>query len=66
MTLPRLRHHFFVGDVVRRADGIEGQVLETTALYALIRWSDELRTWIDQHDSAVEIIERGSQVTSAA
>lgn len=66
MTFPPLRHQFSVGDRVRRMDGIEGQVVEITALYALIHWSDEMRTWVEQHDADVEITERAGRVAPAA
>ena len=58
---PPLQRHFFrAGDRVVRRDGLEGQVVETTALYALVRCAGELRTWVEQHDPSVGIVERGA------
>jgi hypothetical protein len=59
---PLQRHYFRPGDRVIRRDGLEGQVVETTALYALVRWAGELRTWIEQHDPAVAILQRGDPI----
>jgi hypothetical protein len=59
---PLQRHYFRAGDRVIRRDGLEGQVVETTALYALVRWAGELRTWVEQHDPSVAILERGDSI----
>ncbi len=51
-------HFFCFGDIVRRADGEVGTVVEAWSLYASIQWDSGRREEVDQFDPEITIIER--------
>jgi hypothetical protein len=59
------RHFYLTDDRVRRLDGIEGQVLESMALWAVIRWEDGRVEEIDQLDPGVYVVDRASATAAA-
>jgi hypothetical protein len=54
------RHFYMVDDLVQRVDGVNGRVLESMALWAVISWEDGRQEELDQLDPAVWVVERGS------
>lgn len=52
------RHFFRRGDVVRHLSGRTGEVTDSMALYATIRWDDGLHEEVEQLDRAVVVMER--------
>jgi hypothetical protein len=55
------RHYYQTGDVVQRLDGLQGQVLESFALWAVVRWEDGREAEVDQLDPAVTVTERATE-----
>jgi hypothetical protein len=55
------RHFLKAGDLVEHVAGRAGTVLESYALFALVRWDDGAREEIDQLDPAVSVTERATR-----
>ncbi|HET7463933.1 MAG TPA: hypothetical protein VFJ82_21940 [Longimicrobium sp.] len=55
------RHFLKAGDLVEHVAGRAGTVLESYALYALVRWDDGAQEEIDQLDPAVSVTERATK-----
>ena len=55
------RHFFRVGDTVEEIGGDTGKIVEGTALYAVVEWSDGRREEVDQFDPRIGVIERAAQ-----
>jgi len=55
------RHFLKAGDQVEHVAGRAGSVLESYALYAVIRWDDGAQEEIDQLDPTVSVSERASR-----
>ena len=55
------RHYFMARDTVRNAAGVVGEVLESMALYALVRWEDGREEEVDQLDPWITVVERASR-----
>jgi hypothetical protein len=55
------RHFLKAGDLVEHVAGRAGTVLESYALYAVVRWDDGAREEIDQLDPMVSVTERASK-----
>jgi hypothetical protein len=54
------RHFLQAGDSVERVTGDTGTVLESFALYALVRWEDGREEEVDQLDPAVSVTRRAA------
>lgn len=52
------QHFFRGGDSVRSIDGVDGAVVEASALFAVIEWSDGRRQELDQFDPYVVVLHR--------
>jgi len=55
------RHYLRAGDVVQHLAGKTGTVVESFALYALVRWEDGAQQEVDQLDPAVSVTERAAR-----
>lgn len=55
------RHFLKTGDLVEHVAGRAGTVLESYALFAIVRWNDGGQEEIDQLDPAVSVTERASR-----
>jgi hypothetical protein len=55
------RHFFRTGDTVQHHSGLFGEVIDSMALYAVIRWPDGRREEIDQFDPGLVVVERGAR-----
>jgi hypothetical protein len=55
------RHFLKPGDTVQHVGGGMGTVLESFALYAVVRWEDGRREEVDQLDPAVFVTERAAR-----
>ena len=55
------RHFLKTGDLVEHVSGRAGTVLESYALYAVVRWDDGAREEVDQLDPTVSVTERASK-----
>ena len=55
------RHFLKAGDLVEHVAGRAGTVLESYALYAVVRWDDGAQEEIDQLDPTVSVSERASR-----
>lgn len=55
------RHFLKAGDQVEHVAGRAGTVLESYALYAVIRWDDGTQGEFDQLDPAVSVTERATK-----
>lgn len=55
------RHFLKQGDAVQHIGGRHGVVLESYALYAVIRWEDGRQEEVDQLDPAVSVTERAAR-----
>jgi hypothetical protein len=60
------RHFFMTDDRVQRLDGLEGHVLESFALWAVIRWEDGRQEEVEQLDAALWVVHRASGEQPAA
>lgn len=60
-TQQESRHFLKVGDTVQHVGGIPGVVLESFALYAVVRWEDGRQEEVDQLDPTVSVTERASR-----
>jgi hypothetical protein len=52
------RHFYLSGDLVQRLDGQQGRVVESLALWAVVRWEDGREEEVDQLNPAVWVTER--------
>jgi hypothetical protein len=55
------RHFLKAGDTVQHVGGRNGTVLESFALYAVVRWDDGRQEEVDQLDPTVSVTERASR-----
>lgn len=55
------RHYLLAGDVVQHLAGKVGTVVESFALYAVVRWEDGAQQEVDQLDPSVSVTERGAR-----
>lgn len=55
------RHFLKPGDAVQHVGGRMGTVLESFALYAVVRWDDGRQEEVDQLDPAVFVTERAAR-----
>ncbi|MDP9348362.1 MAG: hypothetical protein M3P24_04360 [Gemmatimonadota bacterium] len=55
------RHFFMDGDLVQHLTGRTGEVVDSLALYAVIRWDDGREEEVDQLDPTITVIERASR-----
>ena len=55
------RHFYNAGDTVQHLTGREGLVLESFALWAVIRWDDGAQEEVEQLDPSISVIERASR-----
>lgn len=55
------RHFFMARDTVRSLTGLVGEVVESRALYAVIRWEDGREEEVDQLDPRIAVVERASR-----
>lgn len=51
-------HFYRSGDLVQHVAGSAGSVLESYALYAVVRWDDGREEEVDQLDPAITVTER--------
>ena len=54
------RHFYRVDDLVQRVDGVNGRVLESMALWAVVCWEDGRQEELDQLDPTVWVTDRAS------
>ena len=54
-------HFFRDGDRVRASDGLIGEVTDSFALYAMIRWEDGKVVELEQFDADVVVIDRNPE-----
>jgi hypothetical protein len=52
------RHFFRIHDIVEDPDGAEGVVVASSALYAVVRWSNGMEDEIDQFEPSVLVVMR--------
>lgn len=55
------RHFFLARDVVQHFTGLTGEVRESLALYAVIRWEDGREEEVDQLDPRITVVERAAR-----
>lgn len=55
------RHFLKQGDAVQHLDGRPGRVVESFALYAVVRWEDGRQEEVDQLDPRVFVTERAEK-----
>ncbi|HSU17211.1 hypothetical protein [Longimicrobium sp.] len=55
------RHFLKSGDAVQHVRGHAGVVVESFALYAVVRWEDGRQEEVDQLDPAVFVTERAAK-----
>lgn len=55
------RHFYKRGDVVRDLAGRTGEVLDSLALYARVRWEDGREEEVDQLDPRITVVERAAR-----
>lgn len=55
------RHFLKAGDLVEHVAGRAGAVLESYALFAVVRWDDGAQEEIDQLDPTVSVTERATK-----
>lgn len=55
------RHFFMARDTVRSLAGEVGEVVESRALYAVIRWEDGRQEEVDQLDPRIAVVERAGR-----
>lgn len=55
------RHFLKSGDAVQHVGGRAGTVLDSFALYAVVRWEDGRQEEVDQLDPAVFVTERAAR-----
>lgn len=55
------RHFFMDGDVVQHLSGRVGEVRDSLALYAVVRWEDGREEEVDQLDPTITVIERAAR-----
>jgi hypothetical protein len=55
------RHFLKTGDAVQHIGGRAGVVLESYALYAVIRWDDGRQDEVDQLDPTVSVTARAAK-----
>jgi hypothetical protein len=55
------RHFYLGGDTVQRLDGLQGRILESMALWAVVRWEDGREEELEQLDPTVWVTERASE-----
>lgn len=55
------RHFLKAGDLVEHVAGRAGAVLESYALFAVVRWDDGAHEEIDQLDPTVSVTERATK-----
>lgn len=55
------RHFLKMRDTVEDRGGRTGRVVESSALYAVVEWSDGGREETDQFDPGVAVVERAPQ-----
>ena len=60
-TQSESRHYLKQGDAVEHVLGRSGVVLESFALYAVVRWDDGRQEEVDQLDPAVFVTERAAK-----
>ena len=55
------RHFLKSGDAVQHLDGRPGTVVESFALYAVVRWEDGREEEVDQLDPRVAVTDRAAK-----
>lgn len=55
------RHFFMARDTVQHLSGRVGTVVESLALYAVIRWEDGREEEVDQLDPSITVVERAGR-----
>lgn len=55
------RHFLKSGDAVQHVGGRTGSVVESFALYAVVRWEDGRQEEVDQLDPTVFVTERAAR-----
>lgn len=61
-TQSESRHFLLTGDAVLHVTGARGSVLESRALYAVVRWEDDREEEVEQLDPRISVLERASAV----
>ena len=60
-TQQESRHFLLTGDTVQHVGGATGAVVESRALYAVVRWDDGRQEEVDQLDPSVFVVERAAK-----
>jgi hypothetical protein len=60
-TQSESRHYLKLGDAVEHVLGRSGVVLESFALYAVVRWDDGRHEEVDQLDPTISVTDRATK-----